>query len=297
MQNIINKAKSILKYFIKIFNNFPKLLNIAPRVLIEGGYLSINVAYVKYGELLKGKHVIVTGGGSGIGMAIARKALDLGAKVLITGRNFDKLERAKQIINNSNLSILVWDIRDIGKNAENLDIALQLLGGNLDILVNNAGVLSKKTFPYVTEEDWDNVYGINSKGAYFLTQDVCKYWVGNNNTNDVKKVINISSQGGYVGATYPYRMTKWDIAGLTQGLGKLLATKNIIINGIAPGIISTEMQKNYLKQRDNRFCELNPQKRIASPEEIAELAAFLLSDASNFIVGQTILCDGGFSLK
>ncbi|WP_339922426.1 SDR family oxidoreductase [uncultured Cyclobacterium sp.] len=293
---ILNKVKTTLKASIKIVSNFPRLLKLAPKILIEGGHLSINVAYVKYGELLKGKHVIVTGGGSGIGMAIARKALDLGAKVLITGRNHSKLKRAEQILNNSNLKILVWDISETEKISENLNIALKLLDGNLDILVNNAGVLSKKIFPNVTEEDWDNVYGINSKGAYFLTQEVCQYWLGNS-TNDVKKVINISSQGGYVGATYPYRMTKWDIAGLTQGLGNLLASKNIIINGIAPGIISTEMQKNYLKQGENSYCDLNPQKRIASPEEIAELAAFLLGDASNFIIGQTILCDGGFSLK
>lgn len=291
-----NRIKSRIKNLITIIANIPKLINLAPKILTDGGHLSINVSYVKYGELLKGKRIIITGGGSGIGLEIARKALELGAIVLITGRNGIKLEDAARNLNSKNIKTLVWDVSDTKMLSNHFQNAIDLLGGQLDILVNNAGILSKKLFPSVSEEDWDQVYGINSKGLYFLTQQVCKYWI-EIGTKDVKKVINISSQGGYVGATYPYRMTKWDIAGLTQGLGVLLAPKNIIVNGIAPGIISTEMQKSFLKQGENCYCELNPQKRIASPGEIAELAVFLLSDASNFIVGQTIICDGGFSLK
>lgn len=92
-------------------------------------------------------------------------------------------------------------------------------------------------------------------------------------------------------------MTKWDIAGLTQGLGIKLAPHGIIINGIAPGIIATEMQAGLLNMKENIYSPMNPIKRYALPEEIAELALFLMSNASNFIVGQTIVCDGGYSLK
>ncbi|NHE59341.1 SDR family NAD(P)-dependent oxidoreductase [Cyclobacterium plantarum] len=294
----MKKIKSALKVCGILITNFPRLIRLAPKILTSGGHLSINVTYVKYEELLNDKRIIVTGGGSGIGLAIAQKALDLGAVVLITGRNFHKLERVANTISNPNLRILAWDVSETEKLSSHLTEAKEILGGEVDILVNNAGVLSKGLFPNVKEEDWEQVYDINSKGLFFLTQEICRIWLKQNtSTSSVKKVINISSQGGYVGATYPYRMTKWDIAGLTQGLGISLAPKNIIVNGIAPGIISTEMQKKFLKQRDNSYCDLNPQNRIASPEEIAELAAFLLSDASNFIVGQTIICDGGFSLK
>jgi NAD(P)-dependent dehydrogenase (short-subunit alcohol dehydrogenase family) len=296
---MINLLKKIKKFTINILvlaKNFPRLIKLAPSILTDGGHLSINIAHIKYEDILKGKKILITGGGSGIGLSIARKALDLGAIVLITGRNKAKLEKTAEILNNKNLRILSWDISEIKNISDKLQLSLDLLGGNIDILVNNAGILSKEVFPNVSEEDWDQVYGINSKGLYFLTQEVCQYWL-KNSSKEIKKVINISSQGGYVGATYPYRMTKWDIAGLTQGLGVLLASKNIIINGIAPGIISTEMQKKYLGQGGNSYCDLNPQKRIASPDEIAELAVFLLSDASNFIVGQTIVCDGGYSLK
>jgi len=92
-------------------------------------------------------------------------------------------------------------------------------------------------------------------------------------------------------------MTKWDIAGLTQGLGIKLAPYGIIVNGIAPGITATNMLPGYLNRKENVYCSQNPIKRFSFPEEIAELAIFLISDAGNFIVGQTIICDGGYSLK
>lgn len=281
----------------KILSNFYRLARLIPIILRDGGYRSVNVAQIQYGSMLSGKRILITGGSSGIGLSIARKAIDLGAKVLITGRDSLKLEKASFDLNNPNLRTLVWDVADMTKLKFRLAEVLEIFGGDFDILVNNAGVLSEKTFPSVTEEDWDRVYGINSKGLYFLTQEVCRFWLGAKDTSKIRKIINISSQGGFVGATYPYRMSKWDIAGLTQGLGISLASKNIIVNGIAPGIIATDMQKNYLRQGDNVFCDLNPLNRVAYPFEIAELAAFLLSDASNFIVAQTIVCDGGFSVK
>ena len=100
-----------------------------------------------------------------------------------------------------------------------------------------------------------------------------------------------------MGATFPYRMTKWDIAGLTQGLGLKLAPQGIIVNGIAPGLTATPAMPALLDQRENVYCSQNPVQRISLPAEIAELAVFLMSDAANFIVGQTIVCDGGYSLR
>lgn len=297
MRAILRKAKYLVRALFRVFSNVPAWLRITPVVLRDGGIRSVTVAHVSYDHLLAGKRVLITGGSSGIGMAIARKALDMGAIVLITGRNANKLESASNTLNSPNLRFMVWDVGDTLMTPNSLADALRNLGGSVDILINNAGILSQEMFPNVTESDWDRVYQINSKGLFFLTQEVCKFWEKSSQTNNVRKIINISSQGGFVGATYPYRMTKWDIAGLTQGLGVKLASKNIIVNGIAPGIITTNMQKNYLNQGDNAFCNLNPVKRVASANEVAELAAFLMSDASNFIVAQTIVCDGGFSVK
>jgi 3-oxoacyl-[acyl-carrier protein] reductase len=296
MKVILRKIKLVLRRALKLSYNVPRLFRLAPHILRTGGHMSVNVATVNYGDSLLGKTVLVTGGGSGIGLSIARKALDMGATVLITGRDAQKLEHASRELNNKNLQTLVWDVSDIEAIASHFNHALTLLGGDLDILINNAGVLSKEIFPNVGVNDWERVYDINSKAVFFLTQETTKHWLKIEGQN-IKKIINISSQGGYVGATYPYRMTKWDIAGLTQGLGLKLASHGILVNGIAPGIIATNMQQNYIAQGENRFCELNPLGRIALPEEIAEFAAFLMCDAGNFFVGQTFVCDGGFSLK
>mgnify|MGYP000986532820 CR=1 FL=1 len=263
----------------------------------HGGITSVNISYLNFGEVLYGKNILITGGSTGIGFHIAKKCISEGANVVITGRNESKLVRAKEIINSERLKIVIWDISNIEIIVEQLSNVERLLNGKIDILVNNAGIVNGSQFLNVTEKIWDDIYSINSKGLYFLTQSICNKWLSEKSNNRCKKIINISSQGGFVGATYPYRMTKWDIAGLTQGLGIKLAPHGIIVNGIAPGIIATGMQPGYLNQKDNIFCPLNPIERFALPEEIAELALFLMSDASNFIIGQTIVCDGGYSIK
>lgn len=90
-------------------------------------------------------------------------------------------------------------------------------------------------------------------------------------------------------------MSKWDIRGLTQYLGHALSPADIIVNSIAPGLVMTDMQPKFQKQGNNYYTDLNKVHRLALPEEIAELALFLMSDAANFIVGQTILCDGEYT--
>lgn len=176
-----------------------------------------------------------------------------------------------------------------------VDKAESLLNGEVDILVNNAGTYAKTFFPDVTEEDWDRIYDTNSKGTFFLTQELCKRWK-RNKPSSTKKIINITSQGAFVGAGNAYRMSKWDIRGFTEYLGKTLSPHGIIANSIAPGLIMTDMQPKFQEQGNNYYTNLNRLHRLAKPEEIAELAAFLMSDSANFIVGQTILCDGGYAL-
>lgn len=186
---------------------------------------------------------------------------------------------------------------DISKSSEiekKVIEAESLLGGVIDILINNAGTYAKTHFPNVTEEDWNRVYETNSKGTFFLTQEVCKRWKSNS-PSTIKKIINITSQGAFADANNAYRMSKWDIRGLTQYLGHALSPADIIVNSIAPGLVMTDMQPKFQKQGNNYYTDLNKVHRLALPEEIAELALFLMSDAANFIVGQTILCDGGYT--
>jgi NAD(P)-dependent dehydrogenase (short-subunit alcohol dehydrogenase family) len=289
MKKILSEVRSFCKRSISTMFSLRKFYR-------TGGFASFKIVNINYGKVLEGKNILVTGGSSGIGFCIARKCIEHGARVVITGRNIDKLNKAESIINSSLLHSVVWDVSKVSQVDGMIEECRARLGGNIDILVNNAGILNSVQFPYVTEGVWDEIYATNSKGLFFLTQCLCKFWLVNEHSS-LKKVINISSQGGFVGATYPYRMTKWDIAGLTQGLGVKLASKGIIVNGIAPGVVATEMQPDTLKQKDNIYYPDNAVERFALPEEIAELALFLMGDASNFIVGQTIVCDGGFSIK
>lgn len=287
------------KIFKKVYKSSGKIfqaIKYLKHVYSYGGYSTVKIAQINHGEILKNKNILITGGSSGIGLSIAKKCLNEGANVIITGRNEDKLKNTLIDLNNLNLKYIVWDISNIQEIDEKIKKAKSMFNEEIDILVNNAGILDTTNFLEVTEKTWDSVYATNSKGLYFITQSICNSWIKKKN-NNLKKIINISSQGGFVGATYPYRMTKWDIAGLTQGLGFKLAPMGIIVNGIAPGIIATSMQDNYLKQKENVYCSHNPLGRFALPEEIGELALFLMSDACNFIVGQTIVCDGGFSIK
>lgn len=288
--------KKIAHKILNIIRRVPLMVKSLRNIYRYGGYSTVKIASVNHGEILKGKNVLITGGSTGIGLCIAEKCLQEGAKVVITGRSESKLKQAMEKLNNSSLKMFAWDISQTPRIEEGIKNSKLLLGGDIDILINNAGIVNGVTFPNVTEEIWDKIYATNSKGLFFLTQSLCDQWIKAKN-NKIKKVINLSSQGGFVGATYPYRMTKWDIAGLTQGLGIKLAPYGIIVNGIAPGIIATDMQPSCINQKENVYCSQNPVERFGLPEEIAELAIFLMSDAASFIVGQTIVCDGGYSLK
>lgn len=265
-------------------------------IYIHGGISSVTISTPSYSNILEGKNVLITGGSSGIGLAIAKKCAKCGAKVLISGRNASKLEKAVSEIGVDICKSIVWDISAIEDVQMKLDECNKILGGDITILVNNAGVPPTKFWGNIDEDEWDRIYNTNLKGLFFITQELVKRWKQSPHDH-YKKIINISSQGGFVGATYPYRMVKWDIRGLTEGLGKTLIKDNIIVNGIAPGVVKTAMQSFSLQQGDNLYTNQNPIERVILPEEIAELAVFLISDSSNAIVGQTIVCDGGYTLK
>ena len=256
-----------------------------------GGYNEIKISQIEYNECLKGKNIIITGGSSGIGYQIAKKSCLLGASVIITGRNEAKLKEAKNSIDGE-IDYLIWDITDQSLLPQMIDEVFQRFEGNVDCLVNNAGLQPHEFFPNVSEEEWNKIYDTktSSQPSYIPFNHSIRI-------SGYKKIIFIDSQGGFVGATYPYRMVKWDIRGLTRGLGLKLAKDSILVNAIAPGVVRTEMQQFSIEQGDNTYCTQNLLNRVSLPEEVAELACFMMSDSCNFMVGQTILIDGGYSLK
>jgi NAD(P)-dependent dehydrogenase (short-subunit alcohol dehydrogenase family) len=275
--------KKILRLAIKI-RNFIKYIKC-------GGVVYVNISLINYNEILKDKKILVTGGSSGIGYAIAKKCLDEGAKVVITGRDIDKLNDISKKIDDNNLFILEWDVCNSKLAGKKIEDAEHVLGG-LDIVFNNAGVYTSKSFLKIEEDDWDTVLDTNAKGLFFVCQAAVELFL---NKNKGGKIINIASNRGILGDYGPYGMSKWGVVGLTKGLGRDLISKGIIVNGIAPGITATNI--NGIKVEENAFSSEPRNNRVALPEEIAELALFLASDAANNIVGQVIVCDGGESLN
>lgn len=286
----------MLKSVYKAARRFPHACSAFAQVMKTGGVNTITVAEIQHDMSLSGKHIVITGGGSGIGFAIAQKCVKSGAEVVITGRDEQKLRAAISAIGEVHARYLVWDIADMSDIGNQVNRCFELLDGRVDVLVNNAGVQPHEFFPNVDTKEWERIYTINSRGTFFVSQEFCRRWI-DNPSDKYRHLVNICSQGGFVGATYPYRMSKWDVRGLTEGLGLQMAPHGVLVNGVAPGVVKTAMQRFALQQGDNGYCKQNPLSRVAFPEEIAEFIVFLVSDACNFMVGQTIVLDGGYSLK
>ena len=260
------------------------------RYIRRGGVVTVNLATLFKGEVLKDKRVLVTGGTSGIGYAVAEKFISEGAKVLITGRNEQRLEKAAKSLN-GDVCTLLWDVADVSNSKEKIRKVVDLLGG-LDIIINNAGVYTPDPFSSIDKTNWDFVMDTNIKGVFFLCQAAVEHLLNNSNGG---KIINITSIRGFQGDCGPYGISKWGANGLTKGLARDLISKNIIVNGIAPGITASEINGIDVTKNAYYGAEVR-NERVALPEEIAEIACFLSSDAANNIVGQIIICDGGSTL-
>ena len=278
----------IIKFFRKAKRATLNLI----KYIKAGGLVYVNIAQINYNEILKDKKILITGGSTGIGYAIAKKMLQEGAKVLITGRSEDRLQAASESMKSNSLFYLEWNVKNISVVKEKIERVSEILGG-IDIVINNAGIVTSADFERVDEKLFDDIMETNLKSVFFICQAVAMYY---ENVNKEKggKIINISSIDGLRSGSNPYYISKWGINSLTRGLAKKLISKNIIVNGIAPGYTASNM--NPCDVTENAYRQNTPNNRIALPEEIAEIAVFLASDATNNIVGQTIVCDGGTTL-
>ena len=252
----------------------------------NGKVAQLTLSQVNYGGILKGKRIVVTGGGSGIGLAMAKKFVSEGADVVITGRNMSKLETAAHEINNTLLRVLEWDVQDIDSIPVKLEQCVGMLGG-LDCFVNNAAFVENRSD---SVSFWDKSIDTNAKAPYFISKKVVEYYLQHNNGR-VGKILNVSSLSSYINNANPYGISKTVVNRITKGFAKEYASRNIIVNAIAPGYVASSI--NYQDVEKNAYCGKNPLHRIITPEDIAELACFLVSDVSNAIVGQIIAVDGG----
>ena len=245
---------------------------------------------------LKGKSGIVTGGGSGIGRAIAKGLVQAGAEIVIAGRNKEKLEKAVSEIGKFGGPVVPVqaDISKIG-DIKNLVGRTVKEFGKIDFLFNNAGIIRRSSSEDFSEKDWDETININLKGPFFLAQAVAKVMISQKRKG---KIINTSSliavQGGK--RVPSYAASKGGLNQVTKSMANDWAKYNILVNAIGPGWVKTELTELLQKDKD-RFNEITsriPLGRWADPEDLIGAAVFLASDASDYITGQTIFVDGGW---
>jgi NAD(P)-dependent dehydrogenase (short-subunit alcohol dehydrogenase family) len=238
---------------------------------------------------LRCSNVVVTGGGSGIGFAIARALIAEGAKVTIIGRNTEKLERAKAEINNTNLFIYPWDVQ----NSDNLpqrfiDIASKS-GQVIDGFVNNAGIYKGVGGWGVwkeTDEIWDSTFNINLKAPIFITRAMATYMHDNKIHGNI---CNVSSVTGTREITSAYGASKLSLISMTKGMAREVANMGIVINGVAPGVTSSEINGNR-----TGVYKAHAIGRIIEAEEIAKCVLFMMSEVGSIIIGDTLIADGGY---
>lgn len=246
-------------------------------------------------EMLKGRIALITGGTSGIGMAIAKAFVNSGATVIITGRSKERLDKACEaikgdVIGNCVIYGVELDNKHVSGYQDGLQHMLNLLGGRqIDILVNNAGQRGGY-LSNATEEEYDEIMDTNAKGSFFMSQMIANYMVDNGIRGNI---LNISSASSIRPAVSAYHMSKWAIKGLTEGMARSLAPYGICVNAIAPGPTATPMLNKNGGSSDDISHPRNLLGRYATPEEIANMAVILVSDMSRTIIGDTIFMSGG----
>ena len=242
---------------------------------------------------LEGQVAIVTGGGTGIGRSIALEFAKAGADVVVASRRLSVLEKvAEEVTALGRRSLAVQTDISRKTDVDNLVQRVTDEFGAIDILVNNAGVGlgGKFTFLENPEDEWDKVIDINLKGYYLCSQAVSRGMVERKKGN----IINITSMAAFRGGS-SYNISKAGVVNLTRGLARELASYNIRVNAIAPGYVITDMTE-WAPSEPEIFKQITaeiPMGRWAEPSEIASVALFLASEASSYIVGATIVVDGG----
>jgi gluconate 5-dehydrogenase len=245
---------------------------------------------------LSGAVALVTGGGSGLGLAMTEGLASAGAAIAIVGRNFERLEATAASLRNDGAQAhaFVCDLTDRtaipGLAAR---VAAEL--GPVDILVNNAGIQQRAAFIDFPADGWDMMIATHLSAAFFLSQEIAREMIKRRRG----KIINTLSVASELGRAtiVPYAAAKGGLKMLTRGLATELGAYNIQVNGIAPGYFKTEMNRALTEDKafDAWVCGRTPARRWGEPDELAGAAVFLASPASDFVSGQVLFVDGGLT--
>lgn len=254
---------------------------------------------------LKNEVAIVTGGGYGLGEAVCYKLAKEGAAVGIADNNIDHGKRvANKILQEGGKALAIKT--DVGNSTEVKNMVQQVLSqyGRLDILVNNVGVSPKgskgegvRTW-LLSDEEWDFTLRVNLTSAFFCTREVIPLMIKQGSG----RIVLISSGVGKFGAgtgtsIAPYGAAKAGVINLTFTLAKELASYNIRVNSVCPGLIEgTLMRQSASREFNEKSIQRVPMKRFGKPEELAEAVYFLVSSASSYITGEVLDCNGGLTM-
>ncbi len=245
--------------------------------------------------LLKDKKVIITGGNSGIGKAIAKLFVSNGADVIIYGTNKEKAEKAVVEIKEEclektqHVSYEIVDVSNTKAVEKKINDSYVKLNG-LDILVNNAGITKDSLLIKMTEDQWDDVMAVNLKSVF----NTCRVAVKLMMKKRKGSIINVASVVGIMGNSSQcnYSASKAGVIGFTKSLAKEIARRDICVNAIAPGYIETPMTENLPEEVKKAIIDTIPLKRMGTPHDVARVALFLASQAE-YMTGQVISIDGG----
>jgi NAD(P)-dependent dehydrogenase (short-subunit alcohol dehydrogenase family) len=247
---------------------------------------------------VRGKVALVTGGSRGLGEVIARTYVDNGARVYISARRADACEAlAKELSQMGECIAIPADLSRM-EEIDRLVDTLRAREKRLDILVNNAGATWGARIEEFPEKGWDKVMDINVKSVFFLTQRLIGLLEEGGTADAYSRIINIGSIEGIRTShleTYSYSASKAAVNHLTRIMAKFLAPKHIAVNAIAPGYFPTKMTAGVEEEGARQAIEDAPMKRMGHPDDVAGIAIYLASRASDFVCGAVIPVDGGLA--
>lgn len=238
---------------------------------------------------LTGRNALVTGSTRGIGRAIAEALSGSGARVAVVGRDLARAEEAAAAIGN-NAKGFVADVSDTSAVTK-LVADVEAAFGSIDILVNNAGITRDNLVMRLKDEDWDAVLDANLRGAFGAIRAASRGMM----KRRAGRIINVASIVGIIGnkGQANYAASKGGLIALTKSVAKELASRNILVNAVAPGFIETEMTAAMSPEARTALGQQIPLERLGTVADVASAVTFLASDHASYITGQVFVVDGG----